>query len=141
MRTCTTLTLAVLVLGILTAVAAADDPGIIQQRAATQAAPIVIAASTATAKAVDPVALGERVTALEKENIVLREDLGKARLDLRSGLGELGDQHEADMGRFQQKIDDLNAQLEEDRQRAQRRERNLWLAVGVLAVAIIATSN
>jgi septal ring factor EnvC (AmiA/AmiB activator) len=130
MKTWITLTLALLAVGMLTVAAAADDPGLIQRQA-----------STTSAKATDPIVLDERVTALEKENVVLREDLGKARLDVRRALKEISDQHEVDMARFQQKVDDLNAQLAEDRERARRRERNLWIAVGVLAVAIIATSD
>ncbi|MBN1458365.1 MAG: hypothetical protein JXA57_02430 [Armatimonadetes bacterium] len=141
MKTWTALLLAVLAVGMFTAAAAADDPGLVQRQAATQVRPILIAAATTSVKATDPTVIDERVTALEKENVVLREDLGKARLDTRAGLKQLNDQHEADMARFQQKVDDLNAQLEEERESARRREHNLWLAVGVLAVAIIATSN
>lgn len=141
MKTWTILTLALLAVGLVTAVAAADDPGLVQRQATTQISPVVIAAAPPSAKATDPTVLDERVTALEKENVVLREDLGKARLDTRARLQELSQQHEADMARFQQKVDDLNAQFEEERESARRRERNLWLAVGVLAVAIIATSN
>jgi len=141
MKTWTILTLALLAVGLLTAVAAADDPGVIQTQSTAHAGTVLIAAAPPAAKATDPTVLDERITALERENVVLREDLGKSRLDSRAGLKELSDQHEADMARFQQKVDDLNAQFEEERERAQRRERNLWLAVGVLAVAIIATSN
>jgi hypothetical protein len=141
MRSWTAVTLALLAVGILTAAASADDPGLRQKQATAQARPILIAASTSSAKATDPTVLDERVTALEKENVVLREDLGKARLDVRAALHELTDEHETDMARFQQKVDDLNAQFAEERESARRRERNLWLAVGVLAVAIIATSN
>jgi hypothetical protein len=81
-----------------------------------------------------------RVDALEKENLVLREDLGKARLDARTGL-EQAAKRQAEMdSQLQQRIDELNAKLAAERESQARRNRNLWLAVGVLALGIIASN-
>lgn len=114
-----------------------DLPGAPQKKAAAQAAP---ATSAPAPKTPDTAILDERVTALEKEGIVLREDLGKARLDTRTGLNDLAKRHADDMGRMQQKIDALNAQMETEREQQARRNRNLWIAIGVLALGVIASN-
>ncbi len=122
------------------AAAVAGEPGDVQKKAAAQAAPAPTAAAPAPAT-LDPVALTERVVALERENLVLREDLGKARLDARTKLSELEKQHAEDAARFQQKIDALNAELEAERERQARRNRTLWIAVGVVAIGLLATAH
>ena len=87
-----------------------------------------------------PSELAERVDGLEKENLVLREDLGKARLDARTGL-EQAAKRQAEMdSQLRQRIDELNAKLAAERESQARRNRNLWLAVGVLALGIIASN-
>ena len=119
----------------------AGPPGEVQRKAASQAAPGREAPSPAPrAKAPDAAALAERVQALEKENLVLQEDLGKARLDARTRLDEIDKREAEARARLQQKIDDLQAQLAAEREKEARRNRNLWLAVGVLALGIIAAN-
>ncbi len=116
--------------------ALAGEPGEPQKKAAGQAAP----APAGQVSKVPATALAERVSALEKENLVLREDLGKARLDARTEVEELRRRHAEDAARFQQKVDTLKATLEAERQRQARRNRNLWLAIGVLAIGVIAAN-
>jgi hypothetical protein len=84
--------------------------------------------------------MGERVVALERENLVLREDLGKARLDSRTAMNEIEKRRAEDAARFQQKIDALNADLAAEREKQARRTRNLWLAIGVVAIGVIAAN-
>ncbi|HUU53535.1 MAG TPA: hypothetical protein VMY87_01340 [Armatimonadota bacterium] len=119
--------------------ALAGEPGQVQKKAAGQAAPAPVAPA-AGASAVDTATLAERVVALERENLVLREDLGKARLDVRTGMNELEKQRAEDAARFQQKIDALNAELQAEREKQARRNRNLWLAIGVVAIGVIAAN-
>ncbi|MFB3880293.1 MAG: hypothetical protein ACE149_03470 [Armatimonadota bacterium] len=103
---------------------------------------LVIAAAPAGSqpRATDAAALTERVLALEKENVVLREDLGKARLDLRTGLNEQAKQHADEMARMQQKIDELNAQLAAEHDKQAERNRTFWLAIGVLFIGVLAAN-
>ncbi len=122
------------------AAAVAGEPGDVQKKAAAQAAPAPTAAAPAPAT-LDPAALTERVVALERENLVLREDLGKARLDARTKLSELERQRAEDAAAFQQKIDALNAELEAERKKQARRNRNLWIAIGAVAVGVIVAAK
>jgi hypothetical protein len=105
-------------------------------------APIQIAAAPPAAppKSADASALTERVIALEKENLVLREDLGKARLDLRTGLSDQAKRQADEMARMQQKVDELNAQLAAEGERQSQRNRNLWIAIGLLALGVVAAN-
>jgi len=112
--------------------------GDVQKKAASQAAPT--SDTPPTSQAPDVIQLGERVVALEKENIVLREDLGKSRLDARIRLSELEKARAEDAARFQQKIDALNAELAFEREKSAQRNRNLWIAVGVVALGVLATN-
>ena len=113
----------------------AAEPGQAQKKVAAQACP-----APATSAAPDVSAMGERVVALERENLVLREDLGKARLDARTAMNELEKRRAEDAARFQQKIDALNADLAAEREEQARRTRNLWLAIGVVAIGVIAAN-
>jgi hypothetical protein len=122
------------------AAAVAGQPGEAQKKAAAQAAPAPTAKAPAPAPA-DPEALAERVVALERENLVLREDLGKARLDARTRSSELEKQQAEDAAAFQEKIDALNAELEAERSKQARRNRNVWIAIGVVAVGLLLTAD
>jgi hypothetical protein len=106
--------------------APADNPGAAQAKAAGKKAP-------------DTVELGERVDALEKENTVLREDLGKARLDARTRLSELEKRDAEARRRLQEKIDALSKDLDREAKRQARRNRNMWIVAGILALGIIAS--
>jgi hypothetical protein len=137
---------AIVALAALGLAAFVAPPALAAETGATPA-PLQIAAAPASqplgagfVKPADAQALGERVIALEKENLVLREDLGKARLDLRTALSDQEKRHAAEMARMQQKIDELNAQLAADRERESRRSRNLWIAVGLLALGVLAAN-
>ena len=116
----------------------AGAPGEAQKKAAAQAAPAEPAPPVVPERFIEPAELGERIDALEKQNLVLREDLGKALLDARTRLLDAEKRQAETAARLQQRIDDLNAQLAVERERQARRSRNLWLAVGVLAIGIIA---
>ena len=112
----------------------AAEPGQVQKAAASLACPAPAPAAP------DVSAMGERVVALERENLVLREDLGKARLDSRTAMNEIEKRRAEDAARFQQKIDALNADLAAEREKQARRTRNLWLAIGVVAIGVIAAN-
>ena len=114
-----------------------DSPGGAQKRIAAR-----VVAPQPPSQAEPQVApeLAERVGALERQNLVLREDLGKARLDTRTRLEAAEQRHNDQAAQLQKRIDELNAQLASERDRQSRKSRNLWLAVGVLAIGIIATN-
>ena len=135
---CCIVTLFGLAMGLASAEPGA--PGEIQKKAAAQADPARRPPpQSAPEKTPDDAALGERVDALEKENVVLREYMGKARLDARTRLRDLEEQQAEADARLQQRIDELDAQLAAERERQSRRERNMWLALGVLAIGILAS--
>ena len=113
----------------------AAEPGQAQVEVAAQVAEAPAAQAEPEVSALD-----ERVVALERENLVLREDLGKARLDARTALNELERRRAEDAARFQQKIDALNADLEAERDKQARRNHNLWLAIGIVAIGVIAAN-
>lgn len=131
----------------LASVALAQGPGDVQKKAVSE-----VAGRGETLLAVEPrivrepekpkspAELSERVQALEKENLVLREDLGKARLDARTGLEQAAKRQAELEARLRQRIDELNADLAAEREAQARRDHNLWLAVGVLALGIIASN-
>jgi hypothetical protein len=112
--------------------ALAGEPGEVQRRAAGQAAPPL-------AKAPEPAELGERVTALERQGIVLREDLGKARLDAVSRISDLESRSADAQARLQERIDALRADLEAERRKQAERNRHVWLALGIIAVVTLAS--
>jgi hypothetical protein len=93
-----------------------------------------------TAKPADTGVLTERVIALEKENLVLREDLGKARLDVRTSVNTLQQQQAADMAKMQEKIDALNTQLAAEQEKQTKRTQMLWIAIGLIAIGAIAAN-
>jgi septal ring factor EnvC (AmiA/AmiB activator) len=106
--------------GVLTAVAAQASP---------KEAPAV--GGTATTS--------ERITTLEKENVILREDLGKARLDTRTQVEAANKRQAEAVARLQKQLEEANAKIEAERQKNAKRSRNLWYAIGALAVGIVAT--
>jgi len=107
--------------GVLTAVAAQASPS-------PKEAPAGGTATTA-----------ERITSLEKENVILREDLGKARLDTRTQIETVNKRQAEAVARLQKQLDEANAKMESERQKNAKRSRNLWYAIGALAVGIVAT--
>jgi septal ring factor EnvC (AmiA/AmiB activator) len=108
--------------GVLTAVAAQASPSPKEAPAAS---------GTATT--------AERITSLEKENVILREDLGKARLDTRTQIETASKRQAEAVARLQKQLDEANAKMESERQKNAKRSRNLWYAIGALAVGIVAT--
>lgn len=78
--------------------------------------------------------LAERVETLERETVVLREDLGKARLDAKADLEELARRQAEAIARLNQQIADTEAKLQAERAAREREHRRLWMAVGALAV-------
>jgi hypothetical protein len=119
------------------------------------------AASQPAADVADAKALADRVDALEKENVVLREDLGKARLDARADLDAAEKRHAEDLAkarrdaradldtaekrhaeaidRINQELADARAKLQAERAAQSRRNRRLWIAIGALAIGVIAS--
>lgn len=104
---------------------------------AVAAAPV---AAKGQAAATDAAAVAERVDALQKENVVLREDLGKARLDAKTQLEAAAKRQAEALARLQKELDETQAQMQADRDKQARRNRNLWYAVGALAVGILLTN-
>ena len=104
-----------------------DPPA--QPTAVAQAAP-----AKESAKPADQGAIPERVTTLEKENVVLREDLGKARLDAKGDLETLAKRQAEAIARLNQQVADTQAKLEAEQARRERQNRNLWIAIGAVAV-------
>ena len=95
---------------------------------------LISAAVWSPARAAEPTldnkALSEKVTALEKENLVLREDLGKARLDARSNL-------EAALAKLNQ---EMEAKLKAEREAQAKKNRTFWLAIGAVAIGVLASN-
>jgi len=108
---------------------AESPPPPAQPTAVAQAAP-----APAPAKPADQTALSERVGALEKENVVLREDMGKARLDVKSDLETLAKRQAEAIARLNQQLAETQAKLEAEQARRERQNRNLWIAIGAVAV-------
>lgn len=81
------------------------------------------------APTLDNKTLSEKVTTLEKENLVLREDLGKARLDARSNL-------EAAIAKANQ---EMAAKMQAERAAQAKKNRTFWLAIGAVAIGGLAS--
>jgi hypothetical protein len=122
------------------AAAAFAAPALAADSGATPKTAVKIAAAAAQPKAADATTITERVLALEKENLVLREDLGRARLDLKTSLNEQAKRHADEMARMQLKVDELNSQLTADREKQSERNRTLWIAIGVLTIGMLAAN-
>ena len=90
------------------------------------------------APAADSAALTERVNALEKQNVVLGEDLGKARLDTRTKLEEAAKKQAEAIAALNQRLAEEKAKADAERERQGKKNRQLWIAVGVLAIGLIA---
>jgi len=110
----------------------ASGPPIVVAQARPASAP-----STESAKPADVGALSERVNALENEDLVLREDLGRARLDARSELEAAAQRQAEAIARLNNELAETRARLEAERAAQARRNRNLWTAVGVLAIGVM----
>lgn len=95
------------------------------------------AEGAAQAPGSEAAATTERVESLEKQTVVLREDLGRARLEVRTEMEAAERRHQEAVSHLQEKINQLNAQMEEDRKRQERRNRNLWYAIGALAIGLL----
>jgi septin family protein len=98
------------------------------------------APKAAPAPAPSSVAIPDRVSALEKQNLVLTEDIGKARLETRTRLEALAKQQAEQIQKLNQELAQQRAQMEADRKKQQERNRNVWIAVGVLALGVIAAN-
>ena len=118
-----------------------------QQAGQPQTAPPAKAAAQAQAQtsptpapAPSSAAVPDRLTALEKQNLVLTEDLGKARLETRTRLEEVSRRQAEEIEKLNQELAKSRAQAEADRKKQQERNRNLWIAVGVLALGVIGSN-
>ncbi len=134
MRSCRTPFFAVivaLVLSCFLGIAAAETP--VAPAPAAQPS-----ADTAAAdKPAQEEAIPERVNALEKENVILREDLGKARLEVKSDLEELARRQAEAIARLNKQLAELQAKQDAEREAQARRNRKLWIAVGVVALGVL----
>lgn len=99
----------------------------------------VALAQPATTSTPDVKSLQERVRALENENQVLREDLGKARLDARADL-EAAAKRQADLiAKTNQQLTDMQAKMEADKKAQARRNRNLWIGIALVGIGALAS--
>ena len=89
------------------------------------------------AEAADTAALSERLGSLEKENLVLREDLGKARLDARAQLEAAAKRQAEAIARLSKELADTQAKLEAEQAARARQNRTLWMAVGIVAIGVL----
>ncbi len=131
-------------LGLVIGVARAEPgeaatAGSVQKKAAAQAARDPTAPA-AEKRPPDLAGVAERVDNLEKQSIVLSEDLGKARLDARTRMSDLEKREAEARRRLQEKIDALEAELAAEREKQARRNRRYWIAAGILALGIIASN-
>lgn len=85
-------------------------------------------------------AVSDRVSALEKQNTVLSEDIGKARLETRTRLEELAKRQAEQIEKLNQELERTRAEMKAEREKQQNRNRSLWIAVGVLALGVIASN-
>jgi len=132
--------LAMLCCMLAAAAFAAPAPAADSGAAPKTAVKIAAAPAAAQPKAADATTITERVLALEKENLVLREDLGRARLDLKTSLNEQAKRQADEMARMQLKLDALNAQFTAEREKQSERNRTLWIAIGVLTIGMLAAN-
>jgi len=97
-------------------------------------------AKAAPASAPSSAPLPERVTALEKQSLVLTEDIGKARLETRTRLEELAKRQAEQIERLNRALAEQRAQAEAEQEKQRVRNQRLWIAVGVLALGVIASN-
>jgi hypothetical protein len=90
------------------------------------------------AEPTEATSLADRVTALEKQGVVLSEDVGKTRLDQRMQLDALAKRQAEAIAKLNQQMAEQQAQAERERQKQATRNKYLWIAIGVLAVGVIA---
>ncbi len=96
----------------------------------------VAPAADAKAAPADNGPLPDRVNSLEKQNVVLSEDLGKARLDQRLQLEELAKKQAEAIAKLNQQLADQKKKMDEERAKQAKRNRNMWIAVGALALGV-----
>jgi len=118
----------------------APPPAKAAAQAQAQTNPAPKAAPAAPAPAPSSAAIPDRVSALEKQNLVLTEDIGKARLETRTRLEALAKQQAEQIQKLNQELAQQRAQMEADRKKQQERSRNMWIAVGVLALGVIGSN-
>lgn len=106
-----------------------------QDKMVAQAAPKT---TPRKAEPADATTLVDRVTALEKQGVVLSEDVGKTRLEQRMQLEALAKRQAEAIAKLNQQLAEQQAQAEKERQKQATRSRYLWIAIGVLAVGVIA---
>jgi hypothetical protein len=90
------------------------------------------------AEPTDAASLADRVSALEKQGVVLSEDVGKTRLEQRMQLDALAKRQAEAIAKLNQQMAEQQAQAEKERKKQETRNKYLWIAVGVLAVGVIA---
>jgi len=107
------------------------------------ASPPAIALAVAPAPPPQPKAdlqsVAGRVEALEKENVVLREDLGKARLSARTELNSAEKRFADAIAKVKRDLRAAEEKMEAERKAQAKRNRNFWIAIGALAIAAAAS--
>ena len=80
-----------------------------------------------------------RVDVLEKENVVLREDLGKTRLSARTELDSAEKRFADAIAKVKRDLREAEEKMEAERKAQAKRNRNFWIAIGALAIALAAS--
>jgi hypothetical protein len=78
--------------------------------------------------------VGQRVDALEKQNLVLSEDLGKSQLKARE-LENLAKMQAEAIAKLNQQLAAEQQRAEAERQKQAKRNQYMWIAVGLVAIA------
>lgn len=123
--------------GVASAETATSDETVGQPegKMVAQAAP---KATPRKAEPADNAAVSDRVSALEKQGTVLSEDVGKARLEQRMQLDALAKRQAEAIAKLNQQMAAQQAAAEKERKKQETRNKYLWIAIGVLAVGVIA---
>ncbi len=79
----------------------------------------------------------ERVESLEKQNLVLSEDLGKAQLKARQ-LEDVAKQQAEAIKKLNDQVAEQQAKAEAERKKQAQRNQYFWIAIGVLALGVAA---
>ncbi len=111
---------------------AAPAPAPAKKPAPPKAAPAKAAAPATGAP------IPERVNSLEKQNVVLSEDMGKARLEQRMQLETLAKKQAEAIAQLNKQLDDQQKKMEAEKAKQAKRNRNMWMAVGALALGVVA---
>jgi len=74
-----------------------------------------------------------------KQNLVLSEDLGKTQLKARQ-LEDVAKQQAEAIAKLNQQVAEQQAQMQAEKEKQAKKNKQMWIAVGVLFLGIIASN-